>query len=134
MRHAGPGLQGWTEWLVGKLSCDCTHGWSGKVRHLVLGKDPNFWALSEAEEQHAIKILSELLDQYFADREGTPAVGSGAVRREVAQGADRGGQREQSRDGEHGGQRPHGGSDAEGRRECSADRRAEGSRAEDEEA
>jgi hypothetical protein len=54
IRHGGPGLRGWTEWLIVRRGENCEHGWSGHVRHIAL---PDGWE------------LFNLLDEYLAERE-----------------------------------------------------------------
>ena len=73
MRHGGPGLDGWTDWLVARMGRECNHGWNGKVRHLALGDVQNLWELSAEQDQLVIKVLFELLDQFLAEREAKVA-------------------------------------------------------------
>jgi hypothetical protein len=73
LRHGGPGLNGWQDWLVVRRGEDCNHAWPGQVRHLAL---PSGWdgdGLSADEEQHVIRVLFELLDQFLAEREANAA-------------------------------------------------------------
>ena len=73
MRHGGPGLSGWLDWLVARRSQHCNHAWPGQVRHLAL---PDGWdgeGLSADQEQHVIRVLFELLDQFLAEREAKAA-------------------------------------------------------------
>jgi hypothetical protein len=67
-RYGGLGLNGWCEWLVARRGRDCNHGWDGHVLHLAF---PEGWGreLSEDQEQHVIKVLFELLDEFLAERE-----------------------------------------------------------------
>ncbi|MFI6340727.1 hypothetical protein [Streptomyces sp. NPDC050535] len=69
-RHGGHGLAGWHEWLVTRRGRDCQHFWPGKVLHIALpnGWD-NMWNLSDEDEERAIKVLFELLDEFAAERE-----------------------------------------------------------------
>lgn len=75
LRHGGPGLTGWRDWLMDRRGEYCSHAWPGQVRHLALpdGWDgPDDWdgsSLSADQEQHVIKVLFELLDQFLAERE-----------------------------------------------------------------
>jgi hypothetical protein len=41
LRHGGPGLTGWHDWLVARRGRDCNHAWPGQVLHIAL---PNGWA------------------------------------------------------------------------------------------
>lgn len=73
MRHGGPGLDGWNDWLVARIGRDCNHGWNGKVRHLALGEKWTQWDIPPEQEQHVIQVLFELLDQFLAEREANAA-------------------------------------------------------------
>ncbi|MET7939348.1 hypothetical protein [Streptomyces sp. NPDC005302] len=70
LRHGGPGLIGWHDWLVARRGRDCNHAWPGQVLHIAL---PNGWddfrSLPPEDEQQAIKFLFELLDEFAALRE-----------------------------------------------------------------
>jgi len=70
LRHGGPGLTGWHDWLVVRRGRDCNHAWPGQVLHIALpnGWD-DFWNLPPEDEQHATKVLFELLDEFAAERE-----------------------------------------------------------------
>ncbi|WP_369244307.1 hypothetical protein [Streptomyces sp. R41] len=68
-RHGGPGLDGWREWLVARRGRDCNHGWHGQVRHLALPDGWDHWELPPDQEQHVIRVLFELLDEFLSDRE-----------------------------------------------------------------
>jgi hypothetical protein len=69
-RHGGHGLAGWHEWLITRRGRECQHFWPGKVLHIALpnGWD-NIWNLADEDEEHAIKVLFELLDEFAAERE-----------------------------------------------------------------
>jgi len=70
LRHGGPGLNGWHNWLVARRGRDCNHAWPGQVLHIALPKGwDDFWNLPPEDEQHAIKVLFELLDEFAAERE-----------------------------------------------------------------
>ncbi|MFI8943147.1 hypothetical protein [Streptomyces syringium] len=72
IRHGGPGLAGWREWLVARRGKDCNHTWPGLVLHIALpGGWDNMWDLSTDDEQHAITILFQLLDEFAADQEAS---------------------------------------------------------------
>ncbi|MFG1818795.1 hypothetical protein ACGFIF_33875 [Kribbella sp. NPDC049174] len=73
MRHGGPGLSGWLESLVARRGRDCNHGWSGQVRHVALPDGWEHWELSADQEEHVIKVLFELLDEFLAEREAKAA-------------------------------------------------------------
>jgi hypothetical protein len=77
LRHGGPGLTGWHEWLVDHGGHHCGHGWSGQVLHIAL---PHGWdstaQLSPEDEKHAIEVLFRLLDEYAAEREAPRANGA----------------------------------------------------------
>ncbi|XUZ25976.1 hypothetical protein ACQVDT_13895 [Streptomyces sp. RMIT01] len=70
LRHGGRGLTGWHDWLVARRGRDCNHAWPGQVLHIALpnGWD-DLWSLPPEDEQHAIKVLFELLDDFTAERE-----------------------------------------------------------------
>ncbi|MGW0769284.1 hypothetical protein [Streptomyces sp. NPDC002676] len=69
-RHGGDGLDGWHEWLVARRGDDCNHAWPGQVLHIAFpnGWD-DIWNLEQEDEQHAIKVLFELLNEFAAERE-----------------------------------------------------------------
>ncbi|MER6007024.1 hypothetical protein ABT120_51395 [Nonomuraea angiospora] len=67
-RHGGPGLQGWTEWLIARRGETCNHHWSGQVRHIALDTWDR-WELSAEQEELVIDTLFNLLDEYLAERE-----------------------------------------------------------------
>lgn len=69
LRHGGPGLQGWREWLVARRGQDCNHGWHGQVRHIALPGGWERWDLPREEESRVIEVLFELLDEFLAERE-----------------------------------------------------------------
>ncbi|MFE3448718.1 hypothetical protein ACFXJ8_07245 [Nonomuraea sp. NPDC059194] len=71
-RHGGPGLEGWTDWLVAKHGQTCSHGWSGQVRHIALPEGWDRWDLPPHQEQLVIDALFELLDGYLAERDTDP--------------------------------------------------------------
>ncbi|MEU9044492.1 MULTISPECIES: hypothetical protein [unclassified Kitasatospora] len=70
IRHGGQGLAGWHDWLVARRSRECSHAWPGQVLHLAL---PHGWDnisdLPPEDEDHAIKVLFQLLDDFTAERE-----------------------------------------------------------------
>ncbi|MFI6663060.1 hypothetical protein ACIBL8_47160 [Streptomyces sp. NPDC050523] len=70
LRHGGRGLTGWHDWLVARRGRDCNHAWPGQVLHIALpnGWD-DVWNLPPEDEQHAIKVLFELLDEFAAECE-----------------------------------------------------------------
>ncbi|MFI6920640.1 hypothetical protein ACIBIZ_11875 [Nonomuraea spiralis] len=67
-RHGGPGLQGWTEWLVARRGAASSLHWRAQVRHIALttldGPD-----LPAEQEELVIDTLFDLLDEYLAERE-----------------------------------------------------------------
>ncbi|MEU7022523.1 hypothetical protein ABZ990_17940 [Streptomyces sp. NPDC046203] len=69
-RHDGNGLTGWHDWLLARRGRDCSHAWPGQVLHIAFpnGWD-DLWSLPPEDEQHAIKVLFELLDEFAAERE-----------------------------------------------------------------
>ncbi|QYC42177.1 hypothetical protein Nocox_22865 [Nonomuraea coxensis DSM 45129] len=67
-RHGGPGLRGWTEWLIARRGETCSHHWSGQVRHIALATWDH-WELSADQEELVIDTLFTLLDEYLAERE-----------------------------------------------------------------
>ncbi|MGW4383304.1 hypothetical protein [Kitasatospora sp. NPDC004531] len=70
VRHGGPGLAGWREWLVARRGRDCSHAWPGLVLHLAL---PDGWDdirdLPPEDEKQAVEVLFQLLDDFTAERE-----------------------------------------------------------------
>ncbi|WP_345626199.1 hypothetical protein [Rugosimonospora acidiphila] len=71
LRHGGPGLAGWHEWLVARRGRGCNHAWPGQVLHIAL---PDGWKtrqLSAEDDQRAVKTLFELLGEFAAEREAT---------------------------------------------------------------
>jgi hypothetical protein len=72
IRHGGPGLQGWTEWLIARRGQTCNHGWSGHVRHIALPDGWEHWDLPPEQEKRVINVLFNLLDEYLAEREADP--------------------------------------------------------------
>ncbi|MFI6875193.1 hypothetical protein ACIBL6_17325 [Streptomyces sp. NPDC050400] len=69
VRHGGPGLDGWREWLVARRGRDCNHAWPGQVRHLALPDGWESWELPAEQEQRVIEVLFELLDEFLSERE-----------------------------------------------------------------
>ncbi|WP_225804591.1 hypothetical protein [Streptomyces sp. NK15101] len=70
LRHGGHGLTGRHDWLVARRGRDCNHAWPGQVLHIALPHGwENVWNLPPEDEQHAIKALFELLDEFTAERE-----------------------------------------------------------------
>ena len=83
LRHGGPGLTGWHEWLAARRGRGCNHAWPGQVLHIALpnGWD-DFWNLPPEDEQHAIKVLFELVEEFAAERAAAQdSQTSGGVRR-----------------------------------------------------
>jgi hypothetical protein len=73
LRHGGHGLAGWHEWLVARRSRDCNHAWPGQVLHIAIpGGWDSVWDLPPEDENQAIKVLFELLDEFAAERETAP--------------------------------------------------------------
>ncbi|MFF1465928.1 hypothetical protein [Streptomyces mirabilis] len=70
VRHGGPGLTGWHEWLVARRGKGCEHGWPGQVLHIAMphGWD-NLWDLPAEDEKRAIEVLFQLLDEFMAARD-----------------------------------------------------------------
>ncbi|AJF70385.1 hypothetical protein SVTN_40050 (plasmid) [Streptomyces vietnamensis] len=70
LRHGGHGLTGWHDWLVARRGRDCSHAWPGQVLHIALPDSwDDIWNLPPEDEQNAIKVLFELLDEFTAERE-----------------------------------------------------------------
>ena len=67
-------LTGWTEWLIARrgLDEDSLH-WRAQVLHLALPKGWTWQSLSTEQDQHALKALFELLDEFLAEHEATTA-------------------------------------------------------------
>ncbi|MFI5732354.1 hypothetical protein ACIA49_19700 [Kribbella sp. NPDC051587] len=81
IRHGGPALEGWYEWLVARRGRECNHGWNGLVRHIALPDGWESWDLPPNQESHVIKVLFELLDEFLAEQEPrhTPDSESGSA-------------------------------------------------------
>lgn len=69
LRHGGPGLRGWTDWLAARRGRTCDHGWAGQVRHIALPDGWDHRDLPPEQEQHVIDTLFDLLDAYLAEHE-----------------------------------------------------------------
>ncbi|MBE1580840.1 hypothetical protein ACFORH_26320 [Amycolatopsis roodepoortensis] len=69
LRHGGPGVDGWRDWLVARRGKDCNHGWTGQVRHLALPEGWTSWDIAPEQEARVSKLLFELLDEFLAERE-----------------------------------------------------------------
>lgn len=67
LRHGGPGLRGWTDWLIAKRSQTCNQGWSGHIRHIALPDGWDRWDLPQ--EQLVIDTLFDLFDEYLGSEE-----------------------------------------------------------------
>ncbi|WP_440085702.1 hypothetical protein [Streptosporangium sp. LJ11] len=76
LRHGGPGLSGWREWLVARRGQDCNHGWQGQVRHIALPDGWEQWGLTGEEEAKVIQVLFTLLDEFLTAREVSDTRGS----------------------------------------------------------
>ncbi|MGW3197216.1 hypothetical protein ACWDBD_22015 [Streptomyces sp. NPDC001118] len=75
IRHGGQGLAGWHEWLLARRGRSCNHAWPGQVLHIALPEGWNNIAdLPPEDEKHAIKVLFQLLDEFAAEREASPAL------------------------------------------------------------
>jgi hypothetical protein len=71
LRHGGPGLGSWRDWLVARRGRDCNHGWAGQVRHIALPDGWDSWSLSPEQEARVIRVLFGLLGEFLAEREAT---------------------------------------------------------------
>lgn len=69
LRHGGPGLQGWREWLVARRGQDCNHTWAGQVRHIARPGGWESWNVTREEEPQIIEVLFALLDEFLAEQE-----------------------------------------------------------------
>ncbi|WP_223766011.1 hypothetical protein [Streptomyces huiliensis] len=70
VRHGGHGLAGWRDWLVTRRGRECEHAWPGQVLHIALPDGwGNLWELPPEDEERAIRVLFELLDEFAAERE-----------------------------------------------------------------
>ncbi|MEV7220814.1 hypothetical protein AB0N98_13110 [Streptomyces sp. NPDC093681] len=75
LRHGGPGLTGWHEWLVARRGSSCSHAWPGQVLHIALPEGwDNIAGLPPEDENQAIKVLFQLLDEFAAEREASTDV------------------------------------------------------------
>jgi hypothetical protein len=68
LRHGGPGLDGWRDWLVARRGHDCNHAWHGQVRHIALPDGWDSWDLPPSQEARVIEVLFDLLDEFLAER------------------------------------------------------------------
>ncbi|MEV1173601.1 hypothetical protein [Nonomuraea sp. NPDC049784] len=73
LRHGGPGLSGWREWLVARRGQECGHGWAGQVRHIALLERCGQWELTRDEEAKVVEVLFTLLDEFLAVRGASDA-------------------------------------------------------------
>ncbi|GAA4967478.1 hypothetical protein HD597_003794 [Nonomuraea thailandensis] len=73
LRHGGPGLTGWREWLVTRRGQECGHGWAAQVRHITLSEGSGQRELTREEEARVVKVLFELLDEFLTAREAPVA-------------------------------------------------------------
>lgn len=72
LRHGGPGLTGFHDWLVAHGGRRCNHGWPGQVLHIALPDGLDTIAqLPAGDEKRAIEVLFQLLDQFAAEREAS---------------------------------------------------------------
>ncbi|MFI5558965.1 hypothetical protein ACIA2T_06760 [Amycolatopsis japonica] len=69
LRHGGPGLDGWRDWLVARRGKDCNHGWTGQVRHLALPEGWTSWDITSEQEARVSRLLFALFDEFLAERE-----------------------------------------------------------------
>jgi hypothetical protein len=69
LRHGGPGLRGWTDWLIAKRGQNCNQGWSGHIRHIALPDGWDHWDLPQEQEQLVIDTLFDLFDEYLGSEE-----------------------------------------------------------------
>lgn len=75
LRHGGPGLTGWHEWLVARRGSSCSHAWLGQVLHIALPEGwDNIADLPPEDENQAIEVLFQLLDEFAAEREASTDV------------------------------------------------------------
>lgn len=75
LRHGGPGLAGWTDWLEARLGYRSSLVWQGLVRIIALPEDCDPWALTAEQEAHVIAVLFALLDDFLAAREADRPAG-----------------------------------------------------------
>ncbi|MFG1944652.1 hypothetical protein [Nonomuraea sp. NPDC048826] len=88
LRHGGPGLRGWREWLVARRGQDCDHAWHGQVRHIALPEGWKRRELTREEEAKVIDVLFMLLDEFLAERERSALHGGQSLGRGGAGGPD----------------------------------------------
>ena len=85
LRHGGSGLAGWRDWLVARRGKECQHAWPGQVLHIAL---PGGWRdmgeSPQKDEQYAIKILFQLLDEFAAEQEDLRRASTERVDRDEA--------------------------------------------------
>jgi hypothetical protein len=69
-RHGGPGLEAWSDWLMNRLGYQSNLVWQGLVRRVALPDDgADVWDLTPEKEDHVIRVLFHLLDEYIAQRD-----------------------------------------------------------------
>jgi hypothetical protein len=83
--HGGPGLDGWPAWVVARRGRECNHGWPGQVLHIALPEGfENIAKLSPEQEQRAVDVLFELLDEFLAGRPAERSEAAGSAERSEA--------------------------------------------------
>ncbi|WP_125777757.1 hypothetical protein [Antribacter gilvus] len=71
-RHGGPGFDGFREWLLVRSGGRGSNlGWPS-IAWLIAFPDPDLehGELGDFDQEHAKKVLFELLDEFLAEREG----------------------------------------------------------------
>ncbi|GAB3653699.1 hypothetical protein [Glycomyces tarimensis] len=69
-RAGGPGLDGIRDWLLARLGHSSPLAWTSIVLQLAFpDKDHVSDALTEEEDEHALKILFGLIDEFLAERD-----------------------------------------------------------------
>ncbi|SEC20103.1 hypothetical protein SAMN05216489_00140 [Streptomyces sp. 3213] len=68
-RYGGPGLDGWREWLMAHHQVSSNLVWEAQVMQIAFPGWDGGWDLTTEREDHALKLLFELLDKFLTERE-----------------------------------------------------------------
>ncbi|GAA1938619.1 hypothetical protein [Amycolatopsis minnesotensis] len=68
-RHGGPGLTGWRTWLMANHEVDANLVWESQIRQIATPEWHGGWDLTPQQEEHLLKVLFGLLDEFLAERE-----------------------------------------------------------------
>jgi hypothetical protein len=74
-RYGGPGLTGWSDWLMANHQVSGNLFWAAQIQQIALPGWQADWDLTPEQEAHVLNVLFELFDKFLAEREGTAAEG-----------------------------------------------------------